>query len=200
MRPDHLPRRAATASTARTLPILERLGYTVDTSVDPLFNERRKGGMTLRGRAARALPPRLRGRAAAGRVEDPRDPDHVRHPAAAAQGAGGARTRACRRSPGAARSSAWACAPVWLRPSYTPLRGHDRLRRRACAARARPASTSSSTPASCCPAAAPTRRTRRAWTASSTTCGACSPTSRAAWARAGRTYAEFAREPGPRAA
>ena len=25
----------------RTLPILERLGYTVDTSVDPLFNERR---------------------------------------------------------------------------------------------------------------------------------------------------------------
>src|SRR4030095_8423857 len=31
----------------RTLPILERLGYTVDTSVDPLFNERRKGGMRV---------------------------------------------------------------------------------------------------------------------------------------------------------
>jgi hypothetical protein len=33
----------------RTLPILERLGYTVDTSVDPLFNERRKGGMVFGG-------------------------------------------------------------------------------------------------------------------------------------------------------
>jgi len=32
-----------------TLPILERLGYTVDTSVDPLFNERRKGGMAFAG-------------------------------------------------------------------------------------------------------------------------------------------------------
>jgi hypothetical protein len=33
----------------RTLPILERLGYTVDTSVDPLFNERRKRGMCFGG-------------------------------------------------------------------------------------------------------------------------------------------------------
>jgi hypothetical protein len=33
----------------RSLPILERLGYTVDTSVDPLFNERRKGGMAFAG-------------------------------------------------------------------------------------------------------------------------------------------------------
>lgn len=33
----------------RTLPILERLGYTVDTSVDPLFNERRKRGMVFAG-------------------------------------------------------------------------------------------------------------------------------------------------------
>jgi hypothetical protein len=33
----------------RTLPILERLGYTVDTSVDPLFNERRKGGTAFAG-------------------------------------------------------------------------------------------------------------------------------------------------------
>jgi hypothetical protein len=32
-----------------SLPILERLGYTVDTSVDPLFNERRKGGMAFAG-------------------------------------------------------------------------------------------------------------------------------------------------------
>jgi hypothetical protein len=34
---------------ARSIPILERLGYTVDTSVDPLFNERRKGGMVFAG-------------------------------------------------------------------------------------------------------------------------------------------------------
>lgn len=33
----------------RTLPILERLAYTVDTSVDPLFNERRKGGPAFAG-------------------------------------------------------------------------------------------------------------------------------------------------------
>lgn len=33
----------------RSLPLLERLGYSVDTSVDPLFNERRKGGMLFAG-------------------------------------------------------------------------------------------------------------------------------------------------------
>jgi hypothetical protein len=42
---------------ARSIPILERLGYTVDTSVDPLFNERRKGGMAFAG--APAQPYRL---------------------------------------------------------------------------------------------------------------------------------------------
>ena len=41
----------------RTLPILERLGYTVDTSVDPLFNERRKGGPAFAGAPLDALPP-----------------------------------------------------------------------------------------------------------------------------------------------
>jgi hypothetical protein len=33
----------------RSLPILEKLGYTVDSSVDPLFNERRKGGPSFAG-------------------------------------------------------------------------------------------------------------------------------------------------------
>ena len=33
----------------RSLRILEGLGYTVDTSVDPLFNERRKGGPVFAG-------------------------------------------------------------------------------------------------------------------------------------------------------
>ena len=33
----------------RSLRVLERLGYTVDTSVDPLFNETRKGGRIFAG-------------------------------------------------------------------------------------------------------------------------------------------------------
>src|SRR6185436_19318851 len=33
----------------RSLRVLERLGYTVDTSVDPLFNETRKGGLIFDG-------------------------------------------------------------------------------------------------------------------------------------------------------
>ena len=41
----------------RTLPILERLGYTVDTSVDPLFNETRKGGMLFAGAPNRPYFP-----------------------------------------------------------------------------------------------------------------------------------------------
>ena len=75
----------------RTLPILERLGYTVDTSVDPLFNERRKGGHGLRGRAARALPPGLRRRAPPRRRRaSSRCPITAATAARAAQGAGGA--------------------------------------------------------------------------------------------------------------
>jgi len=34
---------------ARSLPVLEALGYTVDSSVDPLFNETRKGGPSFAG-------------------------------------------------------------------------------------------------------------------------------------------------------
>jgi hypothetical protein len=42
---------------AGTLPVLERLGYTVDTSVDPLFNERRKGGMVFAGAPSQPYRP-----------------------------------------------------------------------------------------------------------------------------------------------
>jgi hypothetical protein len=42
---------------ARSIPILERLGYTVDTSVDPLFNERRKGGMVFAGAPSQPYHP-----------------------------------------------------------------------------------------------------------------------------------------------
>ena len=72
---------------------------------------------------------------------------------------------------------------MWLRPSYTPPRAHDRVRLAAPRRAARPASTSSSTPASCCPAAAPTRPTRPASSASTPTCARCSSTSRDGWAR-----------------
>jgi hypothetical protein len=41
----------------RSLPLLERLGYSVDTSVDPLFNERRKGGPAFTGAPLRPYRP-----------------------------------------------------------------------------------------------------------------------------------------------
>lgn len=41
----------------RSLEILERLGYAVDTSVDPLFNERRKGGPSFAGAPVRPYRP-----------------------------------------------------------------------------------------------------------------------------------------------
>jgi hypothetical protein len=44
----------------RSLVILEELGYTVDTSVDPLFNERRKGGPTFAGAPLRPYRPDYR--------------------------------------------------------------------------------------------------------------------------------------------
>ncbi len=44
----------------RSLLILEDLGYTVDTSVDPLFNERRKGGPTFAGAPLRPYRPDYR--------------------------------------------------------------------------------------------------------------------------------------------
>ncbi len=104
----------------RTLPILERLGYTVDTSVDPLFNERRKGGMDF-----------------AGAPLEPYYPDYtdIRRP-------GGSKvlevpiTSATRPALPKALEAAYArltpipyrgalkrlgLRPVWLRPSYTPL-------------------------------------------------------------------------------
>jgi len=41
----------------RSARVLEGLGYTVDTSVDPLFNERRKGGPIFSGAALRPYHP-----------------------------------------------------------------------------------------------------------------------------------------------
>jgi hypothetical protein len=44
---------------ARSLGILERLGYKVDTSVDPLFNETRKGGPSFAGAPVSPYRPDL---------------------------------------------------------------------------------------------------------------------------------------------
>jgi peptidoglycan/xylan/chitin deacetylase (PgdA/CDA1 family) len=103
-----------------TLPILERLGYTVDTSVDPLFNERRKGGMVF-----------------AGAPVGPYRPDYadVRRPGASRIleiPITSATTPALPKAVEAAYAQLdpipWRGAikrlglrPVWLRPSYTPL-------------------------------------------------------------------------------
>jgi hypothetical protein len=104
----------------RQLGVLERLGYTVDTSVDPLFNERRKGGPAF-----------------AGATEGPYRPDYadVRRP-------GGARIlevpissstlpalpHAAQRAYALLPPIPWrgvfrrlGVRPVWLRPSYSRL-------------------------------------------------------------------------------
>jgi peptidoglycan/xylan/chitin deacetylase (PgdA/CDA1 family) len=116
----------------RTLPILERLGYTVDTSVDPLFNERRKGGMVF-----------------AGAPIAPYHPDYadVRRPGASkilevpiTSATLPFLPKAIEKAYARLRPIPWRGAfkrlglrPVWLRPSYTPLPDMlafaDRLRR-----------------------------------------------------------------------
>jgi hypothetical protein len=104
----------------RTLRILEGLGYTVDTSVDPLFNERRKGGPVFAGAPLRPYHP---------------DYEDVRRP-------GGSRIlevpisaatlpplpKALERLYAALPPLPWRGAlkriglrPVWLRPSYTSV-------------------------------------------------------------------------------
>ena len=194
--------RAATASTGGTLPILERLGYTVDTSVDPLFNERRKGGMIVRGRAARALPPGLR-RTCGGRAprrssrSRSRPPPLPRLPKALE-----ARLRApAGRSPGAARSKRLGLRAVWLRPSYTPLRGHARLRLAPRPRAGVPCFNIIFHSSELLPGGSPYtpgRGERRPLPRRPA--ARCSSTSTGRWARVGRTYAEFARGSGTRAA
>lgn len=104
----------------RTLPILERLGYTVDTSVDPLFNERRKGGMVFAGAPREPYHPDYADARRPGRsrileipitsatlplLPKPLESLYARLPPIPWRGA-------LRRL---------GLRPVWLRPSYTPL-------------------------------------------------------------------------------
>jgi len=104
----------------RTLPILERLGYTVDTSVDPLFNERRKGGMRFDGAPLVPYHPDYRDvrRRGASRI--------LEVPITSATSP--ALPKLLERAYARLRPIPWRGAlkriglrPVWLRPSYTPL-------------------------------------------------------------------------------
>jgi hypothetical protein len=105
----------------RTLPVLERLGYTVDTSVDPLFNERRKGGMAFPGAPVAPYHPDyadVRRRGASSILEVPItsgtlpalpkmvEAAYARLPAIPWRGA----------------LKRLGLRPLWLRPSYTPRR------------------------------------------------------------------------------
>jgi len=103
-----------------TLPILERLAYTVDTSVDPLFNERRKRGMRFAGAPIQPYHPDYADvtRPGASRILEvpitaatlPLLPKaleglYARLPPIPYRGA----------------LKRLGLRPVWLRPSYTPL-------------------------------------------------------------------------------
>jgi len=105
---------------ARSIPLLERLGYTVDTSVDPLFNERRKGGMVFAG--APRQPYRLS-------YDDARRPGSARLlevpiTAATLPGLPKPLEALYTRLPPLHFRAAFrrlGLRPVWLRPSYTAL-------------------------------------------------------------------------------
>ncbi len=103
-----------------SLPILERLGYTVDTSVDPLFNERRKRGMDFAGAPLAPYHPDYRD------VSKPGASKILEVPISSAtrpwlpkvlEGA------YARLPPIPYRSylKRLGLRPLWLRPSYTPL-------------------------------------------------------------------------------
>lgn len=104
----------------RSLPLLERLGYTVDSSVDPLFNEKRKGGMVFAGAPLVPYHPdyadvRRRGRskilevpisaATLPGLPKPLEALYAALPAIPYRGA----------------IKRLGLRPVWLRPSYTSL-------------------------------------------------------------------------------
>jgi peptidoglycan/xylan/chitin deacetylase (PgdA/CDA1 family) len=104
----------------RTLPILERLGYTVDTSVDPLFNERRKGGMAFAGAPLRPYHPDYADvrRPGASRILE------VPITAATRPALPKALERLYASLPAIPYRGYFrrlGLRPVWLRPSYTPL-------------------------------------------------------------------------------
>ena len=104
----------------RSLPLLERLGYTVDTSVDPLFNERAKRGMVFAG--APLFPYRpdyadVRRAGAAKLLEVPISSATLPLLPKLLEAAY-ARLKPI---PWRGAFKRLGLRPVWLRPSYTPL-------------------------------------------------------------------------------
>jgi hypothetical protein len=104
----------------RTLKVLERLGYTVDTSVDPLFNERRKRGMAFAGAPTEPYHPDYADvtRPGASRILE------VPITAATLPGLPKAVEALYARLPPIPYRGALkrlGLRPVWLRPSYTSL-------------------------------------------------------------------------------
>jgi len=104
----------------RTLRILEGLGYTVDTSVDPLFNERRKGGPAFGGAPLAPYRPDYAD------VTRPGDARILEIPISAATAP--ALPKSLERLYAALPPIPWRGAlkrlglrPVWLRPSYTTV-------------------------------------------------------------------------------
>jgi peptidoglycan/xylan/chitin deacetylase (PgdA/CDA1 family) len=103
-----------------SLPILERLGYTVDTSVDPLFNERRKGGPAFAG------APLVPYRPDYADVRRPGASKILEVPISAATLPGlpkplEALYAALPAIPYRGAIKRLGLRPVWLRPSYSPL-------------------------------------------------------------------------------
>jgi len=118
---------------ARSLRHLEALGYRVDSSVDPLFNESRRGGPCFAGAPVR--PYRLD----RGDVRRPGDSPILEIPVTAATVPALPKpleAAFCRVPPlpwrGALRR--FGLRAVWLRPSYTPVDEAVRLARRLVAA------------------------------------------------------------------
>jgi hypothetical protein len=104
----------------KSLKVLERLGYTVDTSVDPLFNERRKGGPAFTGAPLVPYHPDY---------ADVRRPGRSRVlevPISAATLPGLPKPLAALHAalptiPYRGANKRLGLRPVWLRPSYSPL-------------------------------------------------------------------------------
>lgn len=104
----------------RSLPVLERLGYTVDTSVDPLFNERRKRGMLFAGAPLAPYFPDYAD------VRRPGASPVLEIPISSATRpflpkALEARYAALKPIPWRGALKRLGLRGVWLRPSYTPL-------------------------------------------------------------------------------
>jgi len=105
----------------RSARVLEALGYTVDTSVDPLFNERRKGGPVFSGAPLRPYRPDYAD------VRRPGDSRLLEIPISSATLP--ALPKSLERLYAELPPLPWRGAlkrlglrAVWLRPSYSPLR------------------------------------------------------------------------------